>query len=409
MKMALAKNDEDLKSLYGLSILSFLWSMASLMVFAVLPVFMKDELKISHTQIGFIEGIAISCAFLSKFFSGILSDLFRNRKPLIILGTLLNVLTKMCFSLAFNAWHIFLARFFDRLSKGLRSAPTDALIADISHKSNYAKNFGFRQSWCSFGGVVGAGIATLIMMFFNNDYRLLFGLALVPAILAIFVILKMINPAPSSHPRSSERFQNETIKIKDLKEFPLSFWWLLFGLFFLMMARFSEAFLVLKVKDVGISIAYLPLLTVLMDLVHSIVAFPIGKYADKISRFSMMINSLLLFLIADVILFYCETILGVTIGLMIIGVHMGISQGLMRALIAQVTPAHLRGTAFSLFFVISGFAILIGNSLAGHLSDQYGISYAFLGGGFFAFLSTLVFLSQRYLKALYANFLPRQS
>lgn len=384
------------KSLWGISLLSLLWSMASLMVYAVLPIYMKDELKISHTHIGFIEGIAISCAFLSKFFAGILSDLVRDRKPLIVIGTVFNILTKLFFALASNAWHIFFARFFDRLSKGIRSSPADALVADLSKAKDYGKNFGLRQSFCSFGGALGALIACSIMLFSNNDYKLLFGLAIIPAALAVFVLVGLIDPPKNSHPRHHARFDNQKINLKDIKSFSSAFWWLMFGLFFLMMARFSEAFLILKAKDVGVLLAYLPLLTVLMDFINFLVAFPLGKYADRFSRKSIMLNSLLLFLLADVILFYTNNMTGLVLGLAIIGLHMGISQGVMRALIAEVSPPHLRGTAFSLFFVISGLAILLGNALAGRLSDEYGISYAFLGGGFFALLSFIaLFLQDR--------------
>jgi len=397
---------ENKRALWGISILNFLWATASLMVFSILPAFMVDVLKLSTSHIGIVEGLAISSSFLSKFFSGIYSDIQKNRKPLIMIGTILNVLTKLSIFLASSAYHVFAARFFDRLSKGIRAAPTDALVADISPQSDYAASFGLKQSFCSLGAVLGALLSMALMLITKNDYQTVFLMAIVPALLAIIVAWYMVRPHKDSHPRNNHHYKKQKITLRDLKEFPLNFWLLMLGIFFLMLARFSEAFLLLKAKDVGLSVAYLPLLLVFMDLVHAMIAFPVGRRADKLSRNLMMVLSLAIFFLADIVMFIANDVLGVTFGFLLVGIHCGISQGVMRALIAELTVPHLRGTAFSLFFVISGIAIFIGNSIAGFLSDHFGVSFAFLGGGFFAFLATIIVFAQSQQKTLAKNLQP---
>lgn len=374
----------------SVALLSFLWSVSSLMVFSVLPAFLVDELKIGHSQIGFMEGLAISSSFASKFFSGFLSDVFKQRKPLIMLGTIMSALTKPLFAICTGPGLMFGIKLTDRLSKGIRSAPTDALIADLSESSLYASNFGLRQAFYILGQVVGALFAMVIMLCSDNNYRLVFGLSLIPSLMAILVLWLLVKPHPNSHPLAKSTAQYQKITFRDLKGFSPAFWWLLVALFFLMLARFSEAFLTLKAKDVGWTIAYLPALIVIMDLINAGIAWPAGQYADKISRKQMLFVGLLISIAAQAVLAYVSTIAGVLVGIILVGLHMGTTQGLLKALIAQSTPPELRGTAFSLFFMVSGFAIFLGNTIAGNLSNEFGLYATFLAGGLFTSLSVAI-------------------
>lgn len=370
--------------------MSFLWSLSSLMVFSVLPAFLVDELKMGHAHIGVLEGIAISSSFISKFLSGFLSDVLKERKPLIMVGTILSAATKPLFAICNGTGMMFGIRFTDRLSKGIRSAPTDALIADLSESNDYASNFGLRQSLYTFGAVAGALIAMIIMLLSGNNYRLVFALSFIPALLAIAVLWFLVKPDPRTHPCATRQFQFKDMKLSYLKGLPPTFWWLMVSFFFLMLARFSEAFLTLKAKEVGWIISLLPLLIIVMDLVHAGIAWPSGKYADRISRKNMLIIGLWLTIAAQLILAYVTSVPGVLIGIIVQGLHMGTTQGLLKAMIAQSTPAHLRGTAFSLFFMISGFAIFLSNTIAGNLSHSFGLYATFLCGAFFTSLSLAV-------------------
>jgi MFS family permease len=380
--------------------MSFLWSLSSLMVFSVLPAFLVDELKMGHSRIGIFEGLAVSVSFLAKFFSGYLSDVFKERKPLIMMGTVLNAVTKPLFALCTSAGMMFGLKFSDRLIKGIRSAPTDALVADLSQAREYASNFGLRQALYTLGAVAGALIAMILMLVTNNNYRLIFALSGIPAVLAVLVLWFWVRPNPKTHPRMSGNLVFKSIRLADLKKLPPAFWWLMVSFFFLMLGRFSETFLALKAKEVGFSAAYLPALVIFYDLIHAGIAWPSGKYADLISRKQMLAIGLMIMIAAQCLLASMSSIYGVLMGVALVGLHMGVTQGLLKALIAQYTPPEIRGTAFSLFFIISGFALFLANAIAGKLAQSFGFYATFLAGGAFTAAS---------MGILYAVFLRAQA
>lgn len=391
-------------TLWGITWMSFFWSVSSLMVFSILPAFLVDELQISHAHIGIIDGIAISASFAAKFFSGVLSDILKKRKPLIMIGTIMTLIIKPAFALCSGAFSLFGVRFLDRLSKGIRSAPTDALIADLSESNLYATNFGIRQSWYIAGEVVGALVAMLVMLLSNNNYRLVFLLAFIPAFVAAIVLWLGVRPNPHTHPAAKIKTDYQKIQLNELKSFPKTFWWLMLAFFFLMLARFSEAFLTLKAKESGWIVAYLPIMLIVMNIVHACVSIPTGRYADKYSRKTMLAFGLFMMFAAQMTLSMVTTVFGVILGIILVGVHMGITQGLLKAMIAQSTPPALRGTAFSMFFVVSGVAIFFANVIAGRLSDLFGLYATFLAGAFFTIFSAgiiyFAFFSQKARAAL---------
>ena len=293
------KNDfsSNQSALNNIAWLSFLWSCASLMVYSILP---------NHSQVGWIEGLAISSSFMSKFFSGVFSDISHARKPLILLGTSFSVITKTLFALSTGAYAIFMARLIDRLSKGIRAAPADALIADLSDPKKYASTFAVRQTLCSLGAVFGAILTTAIMLISGNNYKLVFWLSLIPAILAVLLLIFFIKPNPQTHPRNNPNYANSRLKLdlKDFSKFSLEFWWLLFSFFFLMLARFSEAFITLQGKNVGFSVAFLPFVIIIMNLSDAAAAIPSGKIADMKNRKKMLLSGMFIILIADFFISY---------------------------------------------------------------------------------------------------------
>lgn len=371
----------------GVAWMSFLWSMSSLMVFSVLPAFLVDELKMGHAHIGVLEGLAVSVSFLAKFFSGYLSDVFKERKSLIMVGSVLSALTKPMFALCTSASMMFGLKFSDRLVKGIRSAPTDALVADLSNKGQYASNFGLRQAFYTLGAVVGSIVAMLLMLLTSNNYRLIFALSGIPAAIAVVVLMIWVRPNPKTHPRMNGSYMFKSIKLSDFTRLPPAFWWLMVSFFLLMLGRFSETFLALKAKEVGFTAAYLPALVIFYDLIHAGIAWPSGKFADVLSRKRMLALGLFIMVAAQLMMAWATNITAVLLGVGLVGLHMGVTQGLLRALIAQYTPPEIRGCAFSLFFIVSGFALFLANAIAGKLAHQFGFYATFLAGALFTMCS----------------------
>lgn len=378
---------ETIKSgLWGISWMSFFWSASSLMVFALLPTFLTEELGASHTKLGVIEGVAIFIAFLSKFLSGVLSDIFRTRKPLIAIGSFFTIIVKVIFALATSISWIFVARSIDRLSKGIRSSPTDALIADLSPKSERGKSYGLRQSMYTMGAVVGSFSAATLMYFGSNNYRLIFMLSAIPATVAFIILLTIVKqPAIQNELKP----KNSSWQVSDVKLLPASFWKLLFISFILMLARFSEAFIILRAKSVGWLIPLLPVLLIAMELVHAAAAYPMGKLSDRYTKKSLLLKGIMVLVITNFVFIQFSSVVGVLVAAMLAGLHMGMTQGLLSTLVAESTPAELRGTAFALYYLSSGTAVLIGNSLAGHLSDTFGTMGPFMGGIIFTSIASI--------------------
>jgi MFS family permease len=367
-----------------LSVTSFLWSTSSCMVFSILPTFITEELHLSTVSLGWIEGVAISFAFLAKIFSGILSDYLKKRKCLILLGTVLTFIFKMFFALATNGMWIFFARSFDRFAKGIRSAPTDAFIADLAPKNQQGKSFGLRQSLCTFGAVCGSLLASHILYQTNCDYRTVFWLSLLPVFFSFLLILFFIKDIENNAIIQATSRWNW----KDIQKMPTAFWQIIGVSFVLMLARFSDSFLTLKAREVGISIVFLPIFMMIYDLVHAFFSFPMGIYADKKNRKKILLIGIFFLILADIILIHAQNFSWVLIGYIFCGLHMGTTHSLLSALIAEHTLPHLRGTAFSIYYASTGIAIFIANPLAGHLSQSLNTASApFIGGLFFAVLS----------------------
>ena len=359
------------------------------MVFSILPLFLTEELKVSHADLGLMEGIAIGCAFLAKVYAGIASDRRHSRKPFIFIGSLICVFTKPLFACAVSPMWIFFTRFLDRLSKGIRSAPTDALIADISTPETYGSAYGFRQALYTSGAVVGALLTVIVLHQDPHAYRTTFWLASIPAAIAVLICLRLPDRLPPA--ATSKNFANLVPwRFSHLRRFPFSFWMLLSVCFFLMLARFSEAFVILRAKQVGWPIQWLPLTIILMDVAHAAVAYLGGKFVPVGCQKYLLISSFILFLITDIFFFLGGGLPSLAFGILLNGIHLGLSQGTLRALVAHETPTDLNGTAFALFHGVSGVAVLIGNIVAGKVSHHFGLSWTFFSGGIFVCLAMIV-------------------
>lgn len=383
-------HQQDNKSLWGIAWMSFFWSASSLMVFSLLPVFVTEVLGASNTELGLIEGIAIFMAFVSKVFSGVLSDYWRKRKPIMIFGNVCSIIIKPMFAFATSVTWVFAARFIDRLSKGIRSSPTDALIADLAPKNSGGASYGLRQALYTLGAVFGSFIATLLMYFTDHHYRLIFALSAIPAIVALFILIFFIHQPPIPHEIPNGLKNNKLVwRWHHLCYLPLQYWLFLGIAALLMLARFSEAFLTLRAKEVGWSVTLLPMLTIIMDLLYAVVVYPIGRLADKQNRHKILLLGVIVLIMTNIVMFYVTNVVGVFFGILLVGLHMGMTQGVLSALIAQSTPSDFRGTAFALYYLVAGISVLIGNTIAGKLSDIYGLRGAFAGGLIFTSLAAM--------------------
>jgi MFS family permease len=378
------------RGLWAIGWMSFFWSTGTLMVTGLLPVFLTEVLHASHTDVGILEGVAVAAMFASKIVSGVLSDIFRTRKPLIAIGSLFTILVKLLFAAATSFNYIFLAKCIDRLSRGIRASPTDALIADLSTKTTLGKSYGIRQTFYPLGATFGSILATGLMIGTANNYRTIFLLATIPGILALLTLVFFIRQPLIPHETPTQKAQ---WKIQDIRFLPRQFWLFLGIATLLMFARFSEAFLTLRAKSVGWDIAMLPLLMVGYELVHASIAYPMGKLADRMNRKVMLLIGISLLFLTNLILMSVSSWGGVLIGTLVCGLHMGMTQGLLSTMVAESTPADLRGTAFALYYLCIGGAVLIGNFVAGRLADTFGIQGAFYGGAVFTCLAALALLT----------------
>lgn len=366
------------KTVWALGLVSMFMDISSEMVHALLPLFLTTTLGASVALVGLIDGVAESTASISKVFSGYLSDRFGRRKPLILLGYGLGALTKPLFALATSPALVLGARFADRIGKGLRGAPRDALIADVTPAELRGRAFGVRQALDTAGAVLGP-LAAIILMSVFGDMRLVFWAAAVPAFFCVLMILFGVRES-----RAARAAPAPLIDLKLARALGPFFWRVaLLGVLF-SLARFSEAFLVLKAHDAGLGLAQAPLVFIAMNLVYALAAYPAGAAADRLGPRRLLGGGLALLLAADAVLAFAPGILPVFLGVALWGGFLALTQGVFSKMVADAAPPELRATAFGAFYFLTGLALLAGNLCAGALWDRFGPSTTFIAGGIFA-------------------------
>ena len=368
-----------------LGFVSLLMDVSSEMIHSLLPLFMVTTLGASALMVGLIEGLAESTALIVKVFSGVLSDYLGKRKGLALFGYALGALTKPVFALASGTGIVLAARLLDRIGKGVRGAPRDALIADIAPPQIRGAAFGLRQSLDTVGAFVGPLLATGLMLLWADDFRAVFWVAVIPGLLAVALLWAGIREPERPPP---ERRGNP-ISRANLRRLGSAYWWVVAvgGVFTL--ARFSEAFLVLRAQQSGIALALVPLVMVAMTVVYALAAYPFGKLSDRVSHGRLLAGGLLGLLAADLVLATSSHWSGVLGGVALWGIHMGITQGLLATMVADTAPADLRGTAYGFFNLVSGLAMLLASVCAGLLWDSFGAAFTFYAGAAFTLLALL--------------------
>jgi MFS family permease len=368
-----------------LGFVSMLMDISSEMIHSLLPLFLVGTLGVSVLAVGVIEGIAESTALISKVFSGALSDYLGRRKGLAVLGYAMGALSKPVFALAQGAGVVIVARFVDRVGKGIRGAPRDALLADITPPAIRGAAYGLRQSLDTVGAFVGPLLATALMLLWANDFRAVFWVAVIPGVLAVALLLVGIRePA-----RDPARRPVNPIRRAALARLGRAYWWVVAVGAVFTLARFSEAFLVLRAAQLGVAVAWVPLVMVAMNLVYAATAYPFGKLSDRVSHRALLAAGLVVLIAADLLLALADGWAALGLGVALWGVHMGMTQGLLAAMVAATAPEDLRGTAFGFFNLLSGLAMLMASVLAGLLWDRLGSAFTFYVGAGFAALALL--------------------
>lgn len=372
-------------SIWALGLVSMFMDISSEMIHSLLPLFLVGTLGASTFVVGLIEGVAESTALIVKVFSGTLSDYLGQRKALAVFGYALGALTKPLFAIASSVAIVFTARLLDRVGKGVRGAPRDALVADLAPSGMRGAAFGLRQSLDTVGALLGPLLAVGLMLLWEGDFRAVFWVALVPGLVAVALMVFGVRE-PERH--VGEKRTNP-IRRDNLRRLSGAYWWVVgLGAVFTL-ARFSEAFLVLRAQQGGIPVAYVPLVMVGMNLVYSGSAYPFGKLSDRMKHGTLLALGLMVLVVADLVLATNDHWLTVAIGVSLWGLHMGMTQGLLAIMVANATPVDLRGTAYGFFNLVSGIAMLMASTAAGLLWDRFGASFTFYAGAIFAALALM--------------------
>ncbi|MGZ5835991.1 MAG: MFS transporter [Xanthobacteraceae bacterium] len=381
-------------SVIVLGLVSLLMDLSSEMIHALLPLYLVTVLGTSTLTVGIIEGIAEATAMIVKIFSGSLSDYLGKRKLLAAIGYGLAALTKPAFPLASSLGWLVAARFVDRIGKGIRGAPRDALIADLTPPDLRGAAFGLRQSLDTVGAVLGPLAALAFMLVFADNFTAVFWIAVVPAFFSFALIVFAVSDPDRPAGEKRVRFP---LSRSELKRLGGAFWLVVAVATVFTLARFSEAFLLLRAQSVGLELALVPLVMVIMNIIYTLSAWPVGALSDRIGRYGLLAGGFSVLVLSDIVLAVATGASAVAMGAALWGLHMGLTQGLLASLVADTAPAQLRGTAFGMFNLVTGIATLAASVIAGALWDFVGPAGTFAAGAVFTAvaLAALPFIRAR--------------
>jgi MFS family permease len=355
---------------------------SSEMIHSLLPIFMTATLGLSPLIIGFVEGIGEGVAQIIRVFSGTISDNIGKRKPFMIVGYGIGALAKPLFALSTGGWMILSARVFDRIGKGIRAPPRDALVADITPLHQRGAAYGFRQALDTVGAFLGPLLAMFFMYLWHGDVRHVFEVAIIPAVLCVLLLVYAVRE-PAKH-RTSEEPTRKAIEWRQIKTLGKSCWWVIGIGSVATLARFSEAFIILKASHDGLSPTLIPLVLIVMNAFYAVSAYPFGKYSDKANHIRLLHLGMLMLIAANITFASSNQPMVNLAGTVLWGLHYGVTQGLLATMIANTAPAHLRATAFGVFGLVGGVMALLASVIAGFLWTALGPSFPFYASIFFS-------------------------
>ena len=363
------------RNVWALGIVSLLMDLSSEMILSILPIFLVTGLGVSVLTLGLIEGFAEGAASVIKAFSGTLSDYLKKRKILIVIGYGLSTLTKPFFALASTATWIFTARFVDRLGKGIRGAPRDSLIADSTSTKIRGTAYSLRQSLDTLGALLGPIIAIIILYLTTNNFRFVLWFAVIPAVLCIVVLIFGVKETTL---KKNVLKKKSYFLFKNFSKITPVIWLFFLTVFILNLGHFSEAFLLLRSQEIGLKVSFIPIVFVVMNVAYAIVAVPFGHLADKVGFFIPIVCGFLILVLSNIILALTNGIEWMFAGIIFWGIHLGMTQGLLLAIVAQLSPLELRGTSFGLLHSITGAALFVASLIAGYLWQYYNSGLIFI-------------------------------
>jgi MFS family permease len=360
---------------------------SSELIHGLLPLFLVVTLGATPVVLGVVEGIAEAAAHVARVFSGWLSDTLQRRKVLAVAGYGLAAVTKPLFPLASTVWLVALARFLDRIGKGIRGAPPDALVADVTPAAQRGAAFGLRQSLDTVGATIGPLLAIGLMVLFNDAIRTVLWFAVIPAVISVAILVFLVREPPPVATKA-----RVPIRMQEVKKLGRFYWFVVAAGAVFMLARFSEAFLVVRAHDAGLALALAPAVIAVMSVVFAVSAYPAGRLQDRFGARPLLIAGLAALIVADLALAFGHRLSAIFLGIGLWGLHMGLTQGVLSALVAEAAPARLRGTAFGVFGLITGLAALAASIAAGILWTAISPTATFLAGAAFAGMALIAFL-----------------
>lgn len=377
------------RAVWMLGFVSLLMDVSSEMIQTLLPLYLVGSLGASAVMVGFIEGLSVAVATATKFFSGVIGDWTRRNKPLAVLGYGLGALSRLVFPFAGSVDLVVMAKSMDRVGKGIRGTPRDAMVAAVSPPEILGASFGLRKSLDTVGGFVGPFLAIAAMFLLSGNIVAVFWVAAIPAFLAMAVLILGVPEPEAVGPKKRGGF-----RLRDALLLNRAVWSVIGIAAVLMLARFSEAFVLLKSLEAGFTPVWVPLSMVVMHAAYGLAAYPVGRLSDRIGHKALLMWSLVFLIGAHLMLAYAASVPAYLFGTVLWGLHMGFSQGLLGAMIAGATPGHLKGSAFGTFNLVTGVVVLSGNVAAGWLWQSQGSHVPFLTGAILS-LVAMVLIAMR--------------
>ena len=380
------------RTIWALGLVSLFMDVSSEMIHSLLPIYLVSVMGASALTVGVIEGVAEATASITKIFSGAISDWMGQRKVLAVIGYGLAAITKPAFPLANSVVWLVTARFLDRIGKGIRGAPRDALVADLAPPGMRGAAFGLRQSLDTVGAFLGPALAILLMWLTLDNFRIVFWVAVIPAFLSVAVLV--FGVSEPERPIGLRKVR-APLSLGELSRMGTAYWWITSLATAFTLARFSEAFLILRAQQAGLAIVLVPLVLVVMNVTYALAAYPLGALSDRINKVTVLMAGIVVLVAADLVLAIGGSVGVVGIGVVLWGLHMGFTQGLLASLVAETSPPELRGTGFGVFNMAGGVALLMASIVAGYLWDAAGPATTFLAGAGIAVLTLAALVAVR--------------
>ena len=380
------------RTIWALGLVSLFMDVSSEMIHSLLPIYLVSVMGASALTVGVIEGVAEATASITKIFSGAISDWMGQRKVLAVIGYGLAAITKPAFPLANSVVWLVTARFLDRVCKGIRGAPRDALVADLAPPGMRGAAFGLRQSLDTVGAFLGPALAILLMWLTLDNFRIVFWVAVIPAFLSVAVLV--FGVSEPERPIGLRKVR-APLSLGELSRMGTAYWWITSLATAFTLARFSEAFLILRAQQAGLAIVLVPLVLVVMNVTYALAAYPLGALSDRINKVTVLMAGIVVLVAADLVLAIGGSVGVVGIGVVLWGLHMGFTQGLLASLVAETSPPELRGTGFGVFNMAGGVALLMASIVAGYLWDAAGPATTFLAGAGIAVLTLAALVAVR--------------